>query len=45
LKDLAEEAYQPEKYATCLSFEEAAQRVDALKACHQRRQIDQKPPV
>ena len=32
LKDLAEEAYQPEKYATCLSFEEAAQRIDALKA-------------
>jgi hypothetical protein len=32
LKDLAEEAYQPERYATDLSFEEAARRIDALKA-------------
>jgi hypothetical protein len=32
LKALAEEAYQPEQYATKLSFEEAARRIDALKA-------------
>ena len=32
LKGLAEEAYQPEQYATHLSFEEAARRIDALKA-------------
>jgi Protein of unknown function (DUF3072) len=32
LKGLAEEAYQPERYATGLSFEEAARRIDALKA-------------
>ena len=32
LKNLAEEAYQPERYATDLSFEEAARRIDALKA-------------
>ena len=32
LKGLAEEAYQPERYATNLSFEEAARRIDALKA-------------
>jgi hypothetical protein len=31
LKNLAEEAYQPERYATDLSFEEAARRIDALK--------------
>ena len=32
LKNLAEEAYQPERYVTNLSFEEAARRIDALKA-------------
>jgi len=32
LKNLAEEAYQPERYAMDLSFEEAARRIDALKA-------------
>ena len=32
LKILAGEAYQPERYATDLSFEEAARRIDALKA-------------
>jgi hypothetical protein len=32
LKDLAEEAYQPERYAKDLSFDEAARRMDALKA-------------
>jgi hypothetical protein len=32
LKDLAEEAYQPARYAKNLSFEEAARRIDALKA-------------
>jgi hypothetical protein len=32
LKNLAEEAYQPERYAMDLSFEEAAHRIDALKA-------------
>jgi hypothetical protein len=31
-KNLAEEAYQPERYVTNLSFEEAARRIDALKA-------------
>jgi hypothetical protein len=32
LKDLAEEAYQPKQYAPILSFDEAARRVEALKA-------------
>jgi hypothetical protein len=32
LKDLAEEACQPEQYAPGLSFDEAARRIDALKA-------------
>jgi hypothetical protein len=32
LKNLAEESYQPERYVTNLSFEEAARRIDALKA-------------
>jgi hypothetical protein len=32
LKTLAEEAYQPERYAKDLSFEEAARRIDTLKA-------------
>jgi hypothetical protein len=32
LKTLAEEAYQPERYAKNLSFEEAARRIDTLKA-------------
>ena len=32
LKDLAEEAYQPDQYAADLSFDEAARRIDALKA-------------
>ncbi len=32
LKGLAEEAYQPKQYASNLSFEEAARRIDALKA-------------
>ena len=32
LKVLAEEAYQPEQYAGDLSFDEAARRIDALKA-------------
>jgi hypothetical protein len=32
LKGLAEEAYQPDKYAPDLSFDEAARRIDALKA-------------
>jgi Protein of unknown function (DUF3072) len=31
LKDLAEEAYQPERYAKDLSFDEATRRIDALK--------------
>lgn len=31
-RNLAEEAYQPEQYATNLSFDEAARRIDALKA-------------
>jgi hypothetical protein len=32
LKGLAEEAYQPKQYAPNLSFDEAALRIDALKA-------------
>jgi hypothetical protein len=32
LKALAEEAYQPEQYAADLTSEEAACRIDALKA-------------
>ena len=32
LKDLAQETYQPKQYASNLSFEEAARRIDALKA-------------
>ena len=32
LKGLAEEAYQPEQFAADLSFDEAARRIDALKA-------------
>ena len=32
LKNLAEEAYQPERYVIDLSFEEAARRIDALNA-------------
>ena len=32
LKCLAQEAYQPHLYATNLSFEEAAQRIEALRA-------------
>jgi Protein of unknown function (DUF3072) len=32
LKELAEEAYQPEQYAPNLSSDEAARRIDALKA-------------
>jgi hypothetical protein len=32
LKSLAEEAYQPGQYANDLTFEEAARRIDALKA-------------
>jgi hypothetical protein len=32
LKGLAEEAYQPEQYAASLNFDEAARRIDALKA-------------
>jgi len=32
LKGLAAEAYQPESYAADLSFEEAARRIEALKA-------------
>ena len=32
LKSLAGEAYQPEQYAAGLSFDEAARRIDALKA-------------
>jgi DUF3072 family protein len=31
LKGLAEEAYKPEQYASNLSFDEAARRIDALK--------------
>jgi hypothetical protein len=32
LKSLAEEAYQPRQYAVDLSFDEAARRIEALKA-------------
>lgn len=32
LRSLAGEAYQPEQYATGLSFDEAARRIDTLKA-------------
>jgi hypothetical protein len=32
LKTLAGEAYQPEQYAGNLDFDEAARRIDALKA-------------
>jgi hypothetical protein len=32
LKSLAEEAYQPEQYADELTFDEAARRIDAMKA-------------
>jgi hypothetical protein len=32
LKDLAEEACQPKQYAADLSFDEAARRIDRLKA-------------
>ncbi len=32
LKSLAGEAYQPEQYAVGLSVDEAARRIDALKA-------------
>lgn len=32
LKGLAEEVYQPDQYSTDLSFDEAARRIDALKA-------------
>ncbi len=32
LKSLAEEAYQPEQYANELAFNEAARRIEALKA-------------
>jgi len=32
LKDLAEEAYQPGQFVPNLSFEEAARRIDTLKA-------------
>jgi hypothetical protein len=32
LKGLAEETYQPEQYAASLSYDEAARRIDALKA-------------
>jgi hypothetical protein len=32
LKSLAGEACQPERYAAGLSFDEAARRIDALKA-------------
>jgi hypothetical protein len=32
LRSLAEEAYQPRQYAADLSFEEAARRIEALKA-------------
>ena len=32
LKALAEDAYQPEQYAANLTSEEAARRIDALKA-------------
>jgi hypothetical protein len=32
LKDLADEAYQPEQYVPNLSFDEAARRIGVLKA-------------
>ena len=32
LKGLTEEAYQPEQFAPDLRFDEAARRIDALKA-------------
>jgi Protein of unknown function (DUF3072) len=32
LKSLAEEAYQPEQYADDLTLDEAARRIDTLKA-------------
>jgi hypothetical protein len=32
LKGLAEEAYRPDQYAADLNFDEAARRIDALKA-------------
>ncbi len=32
LRSLAEEAYQQEQYATNLTLDEAARRIDALKA-------------
>jgi Protein of unknown function (DUF3072) len=32
LKRLAEEAYQPEQFTPDLSFDEAARRIDTLKA-------------
>jgi hypothetical protein len=32
LKGVADEAYQPEQYAASLSFDEAARRIDVLKA-------------
>jgi hypothetical protein len=32
LKSLADEAYQPEQYANELTFDEAARRIDTLKA-------------
>ena len=32
LRTLAEEVYQPNQYATNLSFEEAGRRIDVLKA-------------
>ena len=32
LKSVAEEAYQPEQYANELTFDEAARRIDVLKA-------------
>jgi hypothetical protein len=32
LRSLAQEAYQPQHYAVNLSFDEAARRINALKA-------------
>jgi hypothetical protein len=32
LKSVAEEGYQPEQYANELTFDEAARRIDVLKA-------------
>ena len=32
LKNLSKEAYQPRQYAADLSFDEAARRIEALKA-------------